>query len=72
MTSDLLRAVQRLRIGINEHHPDQDECIGGLHSQQRLTKQTKGDARTLKTDLERKLLAPRTSIDAGWINQCQE
>ena len=72
MTSDLLRAVQRLRIGKNEHRPDQDECIRGFHSQQRLTKQIEGHIQALKTVLERNLLTPQTSFDAGWLNQFQK
>lgn len=72
MTSDLLRAVERLRIGANEHNPDQDECIDGTLSQQIPRKRTKRDSQALKRELENEFLTPQTSFDAKWLNKLQQ
>ena len=70
MTSDLLRAVERLRV--NEHDFDQDECIDGILSQQRPKKRTKRDTHALKKQLENDFLKPQTSFDAQWLNRLQQ
>ena len=72
MTSDLVRAVERLRIGANEHTSDQDESIGGVLSWQKPEKRTKGDTQALKKELEKHFLTPQTSFGAGWLDEIQQ
>ncbi len=72
MTSELLRAVERLRIGVNVNEVDQDGCVDGTLSQQRPKKRTKRDTQTLKKDLEKDFLTPQTSFDAEWLNEIQQ
>ena len=72
MTSDPLRAVERLRVGANEQHFDQDECIVGTSSLERPEKPAKGGTQALKEGLERDFLTPQTSFDAGWLNRMQQ
>lgn len=71
MTSDLLRTVERLRIGANEHNPDQNECIDGILSQQRPRQRTRRDTQALK-ELEKDFLTPQTSFDAKWLHKLQQ
>lgn len=72
MTPGLLRAVERLRIGANEHDFDQDERIDGVLSQHRPRKRTKRDSHALKKQLEKDFLAPQMSFDAEWLNKMQQ
>lgn len=72
MTSGLLRAVERLRIGANEHDDDQDGSIDGKLSQQRPRKRTKREIPALKKQLEKDFLTPQTSFDAEWLNKLQQ
>ena len=72
MTSALLRAVERLRIGADEHNLDQDQCIDGKLSQQRSRKRTRRDTLALKEELERDFLTPQTSFDMKWLNKLQQ
>ena len=72
MTSDLLRAVERLLADANKHSLDHAECIGGTLGRQRSKKQGKGDAQALKKELEKDFLTPQTSFDAGWLNKIQQ
>lgn len=72
MTSKLLRAVEKLRIGVNERHFDQDEYISGTRSQQMPRKRTKGDIQPLKQELEKDFLTPQTSFDVAWLNKLQQ
>ena len=66
MTSDLLRAVERLRLAVNEHDSDQDECI------REPKKRTRVDTQALKKELDSDLLTPQTSFDVGWLNKVQQ
>ena len=72
MTSELLRAVERLRVGVDEQYFDQDVCIAGTSRLERPEKPPKGHNQALKKELERDLLTPQTSFDAGWLNKIQQ
>ena len=72
MTSDLVRAVERLRIGANEHTSDQDEGVRGVLRRQKRQKRTKGDTQALKEELDKDFLTPQTSFDAGWLDEIQQ
>ena len=72
MTSNLLRAVEKLRIGANERHSDQDEYVSGTYSRQISRKQTKGDIQALKHELENGFRTPRTCFDPEWLNKLQQ
>lgn len=72
MASELLRVVERLRVGVNEQYLDQDVCIACTSRLKRLEKPTKGDQQALKKELERDFLTPQTSFDAGWLNKIQQ
>ena len=72
MTSDLVRAVERLRIGANERTFDQGESIGGVLSRQKPEKRTEGDTQALKKELEKHFLTPQASFDAGWLDVIQQ
>lgn len=72
MTSDLLRAVERLRVGANEHEVDQDKCVVDTLGQQRPRKQTTRGAQALKKELQKKFLTPQTSFDEEWLNRIQQ
>lgn len=72
MTSDLLRAVERLRICANERDSDQDGCVDDTRSQQTPRKRTKGDFQALKKELEKDFLTPQTSFDPRWVNRLQQ
>lgn len=72
MTSELLRAVERLRVGVNEQYLDQDVCSAGTFRPERPEKPTKGHNQALKNELERDFLTPQTSFDGGWLNKIQQ
>ena len=72
MTSDLLHAVERLRTDVNEHHPDQDECIDNTLIQWRPRKQLTRDTHSRKKELEKDFLTPQTSFDVKWLDKVQQ
>lgn len=72
MISELLRAVERLRIGVDGQYLDQDVCIAGTSRLERAEKPTKGHNQALRKELERDFLTPQTSFDAGWLNEIQQ
>ena len=72
MTSDLLRTLERLPAGANNHILDHAECIGGTLGRRRSKKQGKGDTQALKKELEKNFLTPQTSLDVGWLNKIQQ
>lgn len=72
MTSELLHAVERLRIRANEYDFDQDACIDATLSQIRPKKRIKRDTQALKKELEKDFLTPQTSFDAEWLNKIQQ
>lgn len=72
MTSDLLRAVERLRIVANDRDLDQDECIDSTFGRQRPRNPTQRDTQTLREELEKNFLTPPTSFDAEWLNKLQQ
>ncbi|KAF6221727.1 hypothetical protein HO133_001695 [Letharia lupina] len=72
MTSDLWRAVERLRMSANEHDFDRDMCIDGTLFQQRPRKRTKIDTQALKRELEKDFLTPQTSFDVEWLDKLQQ
>lgn len=69
MTSDLLRAVERLRIVPNDHSFDQDECVDGRQGPRNSFQR---NTQTLRGELEKNFLTPQTSFDAGWLNKMQQ
>ena len=71
MTSDLLRAVERLRIGADEQYLDEHECMNTM-GQQRPTERAKRDTQALKKELETDFLLPRTSFDGKWLHKLQQ
>ena len=72
MTSELLRAVERLRIRANEHNFEQDACIDATLSQIRPKQRIKKNTQALKNELEKDCLTPQTSFDAEWLNKIQQ
>ncbi|KAF6235031.1 hypothetical protein HO173_006658 [Letharia columbiana] len=72
MTSDLWRAVERLRMSANKHDFDRDMCIDGTLLQQRPRKRTKIDTQALKKELEKDFLTPQTSFDVEWLDKLQQ
>ena len=68
MTSDLLRAVEKLRVA-NDHNFDQDECIDGRQSSRNSIQR---NGQTLREKLEKNFLTPQTSFDAEWLNKMQQ
>lgn len=69
MTSDLLRAVERLRVVANDHSLDQDECID---RRQIPRNSIQRNTQTLRQELEKNFLTPQTSFDAEWLNKMQQ
>lgn len=72
MTSDLLHAVERLRIDVNEHQLDQGECIDNTPIQWRPRKRLTRDTHFRKKELEKDFLTPQTSFDAKWLDKIQQ
>lgn len=72
MTSELLRAVERLHIVADDRDLDQDEYIDGRLSRQSPRKPSQRDAQTLREELEQNFLTPQTSFDAEWLNKMQQ
>lgn len=72
MTSDLLRAVEKLRLVTNLPNLDKDEFIGRTFSPESLKDQNRGNTQALKKCLERDFLTPRTSFDGRWLDKVQQ
>ena len=72
MTSDLLLAVERLRIDVNKHHLDQGECIDSTLTQWRPRKRLTRDTHVRKKELEKDFLTPQTSFDVKWLDKIQQ
>ena len=72
MTSDLLRAVEKLHLATNVHNSDKDECNGGTFDPERAKDRKGGNTQALKKDLERDILTPRTSFDGRWLDKVQQ
>ena len=72
MTSDLLHAVERLRIDVNEHHLDQREYIDNPLIQWRPRKRLTRDTHFRKKELEKDFLTPQTSFDVKWLDKVQQ
>ena len=72
MTSDLLCAVEKLRLASNVHNSDKDECNGGRFNSERSKARKWGSAQALKKDLERDILTPRTYFDGRWLDKVQQ
>lgn len=72
MTSDLLRAVERLHIVADDRDLDQDVCIDVKLDGQSPRKPSQRDAQTLKEELEHNFLTPQTSFDVEWLNKMQQ
>ena len=72
MTSNLLHAVERLRINVNLHQLDQGECIDNTLIQWRPRKRLTRDTHFRKKELEKDFLTPQTSFDAKWLDKIQQ
>ena len=72
MTSELLRAVDRLHIVADDGNLDQDEYIDSRLSRRSPRKLNQRDAQTLREELEKNFLTPQTSFDAEWLNKMQQ
>ena len=72
MASDLLRAVERLRIGPNKHDSDQSDYITGTHSQQKLRRRAECVNDILMEEMGKDFLTPKTSFDARWLDKLQQ
>ena len=72
MTSNLLRAVEKLRLATNVHNSDKDECIGRTFGRERPKNQNRRNTQALKKSLERDFLTPRTSFDGKWLDKVQQ
>ncbi len=72
MASDLLRAVEVLRIGPNKHDSDQNDCVAGTQGQQKLRRRAEGDGKKLKEEMGKDFLTPQTSFDARWLDKLQQ
>lgn len=74
MTSELLHAVEKLRLSRSEEGIGEDDCIDDVDEldQQRPKKRTKQDHEALKTDLEAKFLSPPTAFRPEWLNKLQQ
>ena len=72
MTSDLLRAVEKLHLATNVHNSGKDECIGNTFSPERHKDRNRENTQALKKGLERDLLTPRTSFDGRWLDKVQQ
>ena len=72
MTSDLLRAVEKLQLATNVHISDKDECIGATFSSKRPKDRNKGNTQALKKGLDKDYLTPRTSFDGRWLDKVQQ
>jgi antiviral helicase SKI2 len=58
MSSEFLRAVEKLHLDADDQAVEQDECIDGILSQQRPRKRIKSDPKLLKRKLEDNFLSP--------------
>ena len=72
MTSELLRAVERLHIVADDRDLDQNEYIDGRLSRRSPRKPSQRDAQTLREELEKNFLTPQTSFDDEWLNKMQQ
>lgn len=72
MTSDLLHAVERLRMSKGEEGLGEDDCIDDELDLQRPRKRIKQDHKALKTGLEIDFLSPPTSFRPEWLNKLQQ
>ena len=72
MPSDLLHAVERLRIDVNKHHLGQGECIDNTLTQWRPRKRLTRYIHSRKKELEKDFLTPQTSFEVKWLDKVQQ
>ena len=70
MSSDLLRAVERLHLDAS--NSDQDDGIDDKLTQQIPRKRIKRDREALEKELEDKFLSPPISFGPEWLNKLQQ
>lgn len=71
MTSELLEAVEKVRIDADEGILG-EECIDDVLHNQRPKKRTKRDREALKRELEKQFLTPPRSFGPEWLNRLQQ